>query len=560
MTILSVSSLYHDSAVSLIKNGQILFSIEEERFSRIKHDNSFPIHAISYVLRTFSKEKINAIAYYEKPLLKFERILSMWVATYPSSFIPFVKNLPEWLTHKITIEQKIRKETKLTCPVYFVPHHLSHASAAFLPSPFKKAAIVTIDGVGEYQTTGIWKGSENTITQLKAISFPHSLGLLYSTFTAFLGFRVNEDEWKMMGLSAYGKTSYLSEVEKIIDRKPDGSFHLRLPYFSFQESTTMWSKTFEELFGKPRRPHEKITNRHKNIAASIQKITEEMYLSMLRFAHTQYQVDSVCIGGGVALNALANGRVQKETPFKNVYVFGASGDGGASVGAGLYLYHNLSKNSKRTPINSLQLGTIYNNQEIENILKSIPGITYKRFASKKDLLETAVNLLKKEKIIGWFQGKCELGPRALGGRSILAHAGIPSMKEQVNMIKIREQYRPFAISILKSEASKYLIAPRNTDFPFMNFCFKVRREKQNKIPSVVHADETCRIQTVNKTNGIYYDLLRMFYKKTGVPGHLNTSFNLKGEPIVEHPSQAINDFLKTRMDALIIENFLVTKN
>lgn len=562
MYILGISAHYHDSAAVLVNDGEVICAVEEERFSRIKHDNQFPLQAVDLCLKTagIGIDEINYVAYYEKPLLKFERILETFIQTYPYSLRPFLKSIPDWLGQKIKVEQIIRKKVKHKGSIYFIPHHYSHASCAFYPSPFKEAAILTIDGVGEYQSTGLWMGKNNKITPLKEILFPHSLGLLYSTFTAFLGFKVNEDEYKLMGLSAYGKPIYLEDVRKTVEVKKDGSFKLNLEYFSFRESFRMWSKKFEDLFGPPRLPKETITAKHKNITASIQKVTEEIYFKILNYLYSQTKTDNLCLSGGVALNALANGKIYQNTPFKNVYILGAAGDSGAALGAALFVYHQLLNNKKRGFVKTLCLGSEYQNAGIEPILNQYP-VKYVYFADKEKLLNKAASLLAQNKIIGWFQGKMEFGPRALGARSILANPKPKKMREKVNVIKIREQFRPFAGSVLQEKVHELFEVPQKNHFsPFMNFCFRVKKEKQNEIAAIVHEDETCRIQTVNKGNGIYYQLIKKFYKLTGTPCLLNTSFNLKGEPIVENPEQAVEDFLKTKMDYLVIGDFLVSKD
>lgn len=569
MHILGISAYYHDSAACLLKDGEVLCALEEERFSRIKHDNNFPFLSIDRCLKlnNLTIEDIDYIAYYEKPLLKFERIMENFVETFPFSFKTFLKGMPEWLDYKIKIEQTIRKKLKFKGKIFFIPHHYSHAAAAFYPSSFNEAAILTIDGVGEYQTTGLWHGKENQISPLKSIDFPHSLGLLYSTFTAFLGFKVNEDEYKVMGLAAYGKPSLVNEVYKLIDVKEDGSFKLNMNYFSFREDFRMWSKEFKKLFGKPRQPDEKIEQKHTDLAASIQKVTEEIYFKILNHLNTLTKTPNLCLSGGVALNALANGKIYTHTPFKRVFVLGAAGDNGAALGATLFAYDyikrhpglDLESRSNRHPITNLCLGSSYSNEQIELVLKE-NRLSYKKFDSEDKLLDKTALLLSQNKIIGWFQGRMEFGPRALGARSILAKPNPRSMKEKVNIVKIREQFRPFAGSILQEKVHEYFEVPEKNHFsPFMVFCFKVRKDKRQNLAAIVHKDNTCRIQTVNKDNGRYYTLIKKFGEKVGIPCILNTSFNLKGEPIVETPKQAIEDFLKSKIDHLVIGDFIIYK-
>ncbi|VVA44488.1 conserved hypothetical protein [Candidatus Roizmanbacteria bacterium] len=560
MLMLGISAYYHDSAACIIKDGQVIVAIEEERFSRIKHDNNFPYKAIEFCLKSqeLKAEEIDCVAYYEKPLLKFERILETFLATWPFSLNPFLKGMPEWLDYKIKIEATIKK-FGFKNQIFFIPHHYSHASSAFYPSSFKKAAILTVDGVGEWQTTGLWQGEDNKITPLKKIDFPHSLGLLYSTFTAHLGFKVNEDEYKVMGLAAYGKPTFVNKIHLIVDIKDNGSFKLNLKYFGFRESFSMYKNHFEKLFGMARKPNEKITKKHKNIAASIQVVTEEIYFKMLNYLYSITKTENLCLSGGVALNALANGKIYKETSFKNIYIFGAAGDSGAAVGVGLFVYHQIVPVAKKQPINNLYFGSEYSNERIEIILKN-HKLKYKKFVNEEELIIKTAKLLSQGSIVGWFEGRCEYGPRALGNRSILCKTNPRSMKTKMNIIKFREQFRPFAGSILQSEVHKYFEVPEVKHWsPFMTFCFQVKKNKKDELAAIVHTDGSCRIQTVDKENGRYFNLIKRFYKLTGTPCILNTSFNLKGEPIVETPIQAISDFINTKMDYLVMGDYLVDK-
>ncbi|HRN70006.1 MAG TPA: carbamoyltransferase N-terminal domain-containing protein [Candidatus Woesebacteria bacterium] len=561
MYILGISAYYHDSSAVLLKDGKILSAFEEERFTRVKHDNSFPFLAIEQCLEINNLQisDIDYIVYYEKPLLKFERIIETFVETYPFSVKPFIKAIPEWFGDKIKIEEIIKKKLKYDGKIYFIPHHLSHAASTFYPSPFEKAAILTIDGVGEYQTTGLWLGEKNSIKPLAEINFPHSFGLLYSTFTAFLGLQVNNDEWKMMGLSAYGKPTYKDLVYKLIDIKKDGSFRLTMKYFSYRESFQMWTKEFENLFGKPKKKGTEFTQRHKDIAASIQKVTEEIYIKILNHLYELTKTANLCISGGVALNSLANGLIYPQTLFKNVYIFGPAGDSAAAVGAALYTYHAILKKKQRIEIRNLNFGTKYSNEQIEEILQK-HSLKYEKLNEQKLIKKTA-ELLSKNNIIGWFQENMEFGPRALGNRSLLANPAPKSMKERVNEVKMREQFRPFAGSVLQDKVQELFEVPeKNHHSPFMNFVFQVKPEARKKIQAIVHADNTCRIQTVNKRdNPLYYELIHRFYELTGIPCVLNTSLNTKIEPIVENPEQAIYDLETTNMDYMVLGNFLVKK-
>lgn len=568
MYILGISAYYHDSSAVLIKDGELFCAIEEERFTRIKHDNSFPIHAIMWCLKEagITPLDVDVISYYEKPLLKFERILDMFVQTWPRSLVSFVKNMPELLGEKLSVEDTIRKKLKYNGKIVFVPHHLSHAAAAYYSSPFVSSAILTIDGVGEYQTTGLWSAKNGKIELIKDIYFPHSLGLFYSTCAAFLGFKVNEDEYKLMGLAAYGKPLYVNKLKKMLHIKKDGSFNIDMSYFSFQESSRMWSNKMEYVLGKSRQNREKINKRHMNIAKSVQTITERAYMSILNHLYDVTREEHVCIGGGVALNALANGLISSHTPFKKSHIFGPSGDSGAALGSALYVDNVwvnpkgrvFAKEQNRSKFFSLSLGPKYSNDEIENILKK-NGLVYTKLPNNR-LYKYAANDLNDGKIIGWYQGRSEFGPRALGHRSILCKPSPNYMKTKVNKIKIREQFRPFAGSILQKHVHKYFIVPeKNHHSPFMNYCFKVKSEKQKEIAAIAHKDKTCRIQTVSEHDGPYYQLIVAFYKISGIPCILNTSFNLKGEPIVENPEQAVMDFIKTKLDVLYLENFQVIK-
>lgn len=559
MYILGISAFYHDSAAVLIKNGQVICAIEEERLSRIKHDNSFPYLAINSCLEEagITMKEVDIISYYEKPLLKFERILDNIVKDFPFSLILFTKAIPEWLNNKIKVSEIIKTKLGFKKELFFIPHHLSHASAAFFPSSFKSSAILTIDGVGEYQTTCLWIGQGNQIKLIKSLHFPHSLGLLYSVFTSFLGFKVNEDEYKLMGLSAYGKPTYKRQIYQLISLKSDGSFNINKNFFNFENYLEPWCKNFKKLFGEPRKQNERFDTRYKNIAASIQTVTEEIYFNILNHLYESTKIEQISIGGGVALNALANGKIFSNTPFKKCSIFGAAGDSGGSLGAALYTWHSILKNETRTQINSLQLGTSYHSQ-IGNILKSLQ-VTYKKFSDEDKLVTEAAKLLSQGEVIGWFYGKMEYGPRSLGGRSILANPHLKTTRTKVNSIKLREQFRPFAGSVMQEKTSELFNAPSGQPFPFMTFCFKINAKAKGKINAIRHKDNTCRIQTVSSSEGRYYKLLKKFNQLTGIPCLLNTSFNLAGEPIVESPKQAIEDFQRSKINYLFIEDFLLYK-
>lgn len=562
MYILGISAYYHDSAAALIKDGSVVCAFEEERFSRIKHDNNFPFAAINKCL---DEEKIKIsdikyIAYYEKPLLKFERIVENFIETYPKGLNTFLKSIPEWLGYKIKVEHTIKNKLKFKKKIFFIPHHLSHASSAYYPSGFKDAAILSIDGVGEYETTTLWKASGTDIEQIKYLDFPQSLGLLYSTFTAYLGFKVNNDEYKMMGLSAYGKPKYVNKIKQLISIKDDGSFDLKLKYFSFRESFKMWSSKLENLLGKPRQYGGKITQRDMDIASSIQVVTEEIYFKIINHLKEITGAKNLCITGGVALNSLANGKLYDKCDFENIYNLGAAGDSGAAIGCALFVYHGLLKNGKRHKIDSLRIGNSYSEDYIEKVLIN-QNVKYIKYKNRNKLINDCALLLSKNKIVGWFEGRMEFGPRALGSRSIIANPKMRSMKDNINKIKKREEFRPFACSVLEEKADFLFEVPKNTShFPFMNFCFKTKKGKQKLIASIVHEDNTCRIQTVSKDGGNYFSLIQKFYEITGIPCLLNTSFNVGNEPIVENPENALSDFFHNPIDVLVLENFLVYRD
>lgn len=563
MYILGISGFYHDSGACMLKDGQIVAAAEEERFTRIKHDNSFPFNAINYCLNQakITVGKVSYVSFYEKPFLKFDRILQTFVETYPSSFKFFYDALPSWLGEKLRIKSIIKNKLGFHGQVYFPDHHSSHAASAFFVSPFRKAAILTVDGVGEWVTASIKLGEGNKIANLKEINFPDSLGLLYSTVTAFLGFKVNSDEYKVMGLAPYGNAKkYDNKFRKLIDIKDDGSFKLNMKYFDYRSKERMWSNAFEKLFGKPRKPGTEIISRHEDIAVSLQKITEEVYIKMAKHAHELTKADGLCIAGGVGLNSVANGKLYDKTEFKKIFVQPAASDAGGSLGAAFFIWHQLLNKSRSYDMGDAYFGPSFSSKEIKKFLDQ-NRIKYKELASE-ELVKTTARLIAEDKIVGWFQGRMEWGPRALGNRSILANPTNPDMKDIVNQkIKHREDFRPFAGSILVEDVHEYFEVPEEKhDSPFMIFVFRVKEDKKKIIPSITHVDGTCRIQTVSREqNQLYYDLIKEFKKLIDVPVVLNTSFNLKGEPIVCRPEEAYNDFVKTPMDYLVLENFLVSK-
>ncbi|MEK7165666.1 MAG: carbamoyltransferase [Patescibacteria group bacterium] len=591
MYILGISCFYHDSAAVILKNGELIAAAEEERFSRKKHDNGFPKLAVDFCLKSAGltkSDQLDYIVFYEKPLVKFERILRTCVDTFPRSLTFFRKSMQEWLSHKLWLKTIIASDLKINNSekILFSDHHLSHAASCFYPSPFTRSAVLTIDGVGEWTTASIGIGNGNTLKLHKTLKFPESVGLLYSAFTAFLGFEVNEGEYKMMGMAAFGKPQYYEKVRKIVKIFADGSIKLNLDYFTHQYGADIpYTSKIYKLFGQPRSPKSLFFTRtsgypryfgdkpvdflrqaknneyYADIAASIQKVTEEIIIKMAHYALQQTQSDNLCLAGGVALNSVANGLIEKNVT-ENLFVQPAAGDSGGALGAALYVYHHILGNKKRQQQIHAFLGKSYNNNQVQEILnqKKIDSVY---IASPDKLCRMITKFLMEGKVIGWFQDRFEWGPRALGHRSILGDPRNPLMKDIINSkIKFREPYRPFAPSVLEEEAHKIFEMYGKPDGPsrFMITVYPIKKHWQKKIPAVTHADGSGRLQTVNKSsNPLYYQLINTFYKKTGVPLILNTSFNLKGEPIVESPQDALQAFSKCDMDILVLENNIISK-
>ena len=590
--ILGISAFYHDSSAALIKNDHILGAIQEERFTRIKHDSSFPKKSIEYLLNN-EKIKLNeleAIVFYEKPFLKFERLLETYIAFAPFGFKSFAASMPVWLREKLFQKgniyknlQEIDKNFKDIKKIKFSEHHLSHAASAFYPSPFNEALILTLDGVGEWSTTTVSIGDEQGIKILKEISFPHSLGLLYSAFTYYLGFKVNSGEYKVMGLAPYGEPKYKHIIlDKILSVKDDGSFKMNMKYFDFATDLKMTNKNFENLFGQKRRIPEKesLTQFHMDIASSIQKATEEIVIKITRDIRKEYNIKNLCMSGGVALNCVANGKILNEKIFDNIWIQPASGDAGGSLGAALAYWHIEKKNNKNNTSDMMSgsyLGPQYNNEEIENDLKKV-GANFEKYSDEEILVKTS-ELLNEGNAIGWFQGKMEYGPRALGARSIIADPRSDVMQKNLNLkVKFRESFRPFAPSIIKEKVSEFF--KLYTDSPYMLLVAEIQDQKKlemskeeknlfgidklnikrSTIPAITHVDYSARIQTVDKkTNPKYYKLLEKFEELTGCPVLINTSFNVRGEPIVCSPLDAFNCLMGTNLDYLIIENYILRR-
>ncbi len=560
INVLGISAYYHDSAAALVSDGKVIGAAQEERFTRKKHDFGFPHHAIDYCLREggIRLEDLDYIGFYDKPLLKFERILATYIATFPRSFPSFLKAIPLWLHEKLWIPQTIREKLDFKKDILFIEHHLSHAASTFLVSPFEEAAILTLDGVGEWTTAAYGIGRGNKIELLKEIRFPHSLGLLYNAFTYYLGFKVNNDEYKVMGLGPYGEPVYYDTIMKnLIDVKEDGSFAMNMKYFAYDYGLRMTNGNFDRLFGAPRRkPESELTKMHKDLAASIQKVTEEIVLRMANHLYKETGMKNLCMAGGVALNCVANGRILRETPFQDIFIQPAAGDAGASIGVASYIYHSLLENKRTDPLKAAYLGPAHSADELRDYLVS-NDIEFEELRREEALKKTA-RLLKEKKVIGWFHGKMEFGPRALGSRSILADPTNPDAKYVVNSkIKFREEFRPFAPTILADKVDEFFELDKPS--PFMLLVAQVRKDKRF-IPAVTHINGSARVQTIKREDHpAYYDLIDEFYKLSGCPLVLNTSFNLRGEPIVCTPHDAYLCFMRSGIDYLVMDNFILDK-
>ena len=566
MYTLGISCYYHDSAASLLKDGKVLAAVEEERFSRKKFDDGFPKMAIDWCLREadISPENIESIAFYDKPVLKFERLLDNYIAVAPRGLYSFLNVIPKWLHKRLWIKDEISKYLKgFNGTIIFPEHHVSHAAHAFFTSPFEESAILTVDGVGEWSTTSFGTANDTTIKLTNDIRWPHSLGLFYSAFTYFLGFKVNEGEYKLMGLSAYGKPNYYDLIlENLVDVKNDGSIHLNMKYFSFTYDKVMTNKKFSDLFGiPPRKEDSKAEQIHYDIASSAQLVLENILLKMINHVHKKTSMKNLCLGGGVALNGVANYRILKEGPFENVHIPPSPGDGGSAIGCAQYLYYHQKKNKRKVDQNTESIknnvfvGPSYSNDEIKSFL-DVNKIDYK-FFEKNLLLETTAKLISDGNVVGWYQGKMEWGPRALGNRSILADPRNVKMKDILNKkIKHRESFRPFAPCVLEEYASEYFDV--DTISPYMLLVAPVK--KPEKIPAVTHVDGTARLQTVSKDiNSLFYGLINEFYKVTDVPVLINTSMNVRGEPIVNTIEQAYDMIVKTDMDYIVLGNQVVKR-
>ena len=564
---LGISCYYHDSAAALLKDGHVIAAVEEERFSRKKFDDEFPKMAIEWCLKEagIKPNQIDSVAFYDKPILKFERLLDNYITVAPRGLHSFLDVIPKWLHKRLWIKNDIKKALKgFKGEIIFPEHHMSHAAHAFYTSPFEESAILTIDGVGEWSTTSFGYAKNNSVTLTNDIRWPHSLGLFYSAFTYFLGFKVNEGEYKLMGLSSYGTPKYYDLIlDNLIDVKDDGSIHLNMKYFAFTHDKVMTNKKFSELFGiPPKTKDEKTLQIHFDIGASAQKVLEDIILKMANHVYKKTNMKNLCIGGGVALNGVANYKILKESLFDNIHIPPSPGDAGSAVGAAQYLYYIYHKNSKNISKDDAQLinenvyvGPSFSDTEITQFLDS-KNIPYESF-DRESLLKKTAQLIADGKIVGWYQGKMEWGPRALGNRSILADPRREDMKDILNAkIKHRESFRPFAPSILEEYTSDYF----DIDIPSPYMLMVAPVKKPEQIPAVTHVDGTGRLQTVSKnTNLLYYDLINEFYKITEVPVIINTSMNVMGEPIVNTPEQAYQMIVKTDMDCIVMGNNLVKK-
>jgi carbamoyltransferase len=594
-TILGLSAFYHDSAACLVRDGEIVAAAQEERFTRRKHDHRFPHEAVAYCLKEagLGLDDVDCVAFYDKPLVKFERLMETYLAYAPVGFASYLKGMPTWLKEKLNIQGLIRKELGYKGKLLFGDHHESHAASAFYPSPFKEAAILTVDGVGEWATASYGVGRGRELEILKQMKFPHSLGLLYSAFTAFTGFKVNSGEYKLMGLAPYGEPKYVETILKeLVDIHEDGSLHLNLRYFIFpHHAARMTGNRFEKLFGAARKPESPITQREMDLARSIQVVVEEVVLRMARHVRRETGMENLCMAGGVALNCVANGRLLREGIFKNLWIQPAAGDAGGALGVSLAVYHRYFEKERNGHLGSddgggehywdrmkgTLLGPRFTEAEIEAFLteRNIPHEKVERAT----LPARVASLIADERVVGLMQGRMEFGPRALGARSIIGDARSPRMQSVMNLkIKYRESFRPFAPSVLRERVSDYF--ELETDSPYMLLVANVREEHRilepagaenlngieklkvprSTIPAVTHVDYSARIQTVRREmNPLYYDIISAFYEQTNCPVIVNTSFNVRGEPIVCTPEDAYRCFMRTEMDYLVLENFILDK-
>jgi carbamoyltransferase len=587
MFILGISAFYHDSAACIIKNGEIIAAAQEERFTRKKHDFSFPVNAINFCLEYagIKSNELEIVAFYDKPFLKFERILETYLTYSPVGIKSFLKAMPLWIKEKIWMKELIKKEMNYDGRILFPEHHESHAASAFYPSPFKEAAILTMDGVGEWTTTSYGFGKDNNIELFKEIKFPHSLGLLYSAFTYYTGFKVNSGEYKVMGLAPYGEPKFKQLIyDNLIDVKEDGSFRMNMDYFNYCAGLTMTNKKFDKLFGgEPRKPESKLTQKEMDLARSLQEVTEEIVMKISNHAYYETGSTNLTLAGGVALNCVANGKLLTEGPFENIWIQPAAGDAGGALGAALsswygYLGNERQPDEYKDSQMGSYLGPEYADTDIEIFINN--GKYQYQKLNEDEMIRIVSDLIASEKVIGWFQGRMEFGPRALGSRSIIGDARSKKMQSVMNKkIKFRESFRPFAPSVLRENVSEYFNV--DVDSPYMLLVADVRMDRRKNmsdeeqklfgidklnivrsdIPAITHIDYSARLQTVHKdTNPKYHKLIEQFSKSTGCPVIINTSFNVRGEPIVCTPDDAYRCFMRTNMDYLVMGNYLFDKN
>ncbi|HUS72946.1 MAG TPA: carbamoyltransferase [Sedimentisphaerales bacterium] len=590
MNILGISAYYHDSAAALVRDGEIIAAAQEERFTRKKHDNRFPSDAVRYCLEAggLTADQLDYVVFYEKPLTKFERLLETYIGYAPRGFRQFLMGMPLWLRHKLHLPREMDKalNNRYKGRYVFTEHHESHAASAFFPSPFDEAAILTMDGVGEWATGSFGSGRGNKIELTHVMQFPHSLGLLYSAFTYFTGFRVNSGEYKMMGLAPYGEPKYYELIlDKLLDLKEDGSFRLNMSYLPYCHKTVMTGAKFDKLFGGPRRKSESpLTQREMDIAASIQAVTEEIMLRAAKHVHRQTGMKNLVLAGGVALNCVGNGRILREGPFDNIWIQPAAGDAGGALGAALFVWYQLLDNERKVDGRDKQqaslLGPVYSDEEIRGFLDSV-NAGYHTFEDQQQLFDKVAELINQGKVIGWFQGRMEFGPRALGNRSIIGDARSEKMQSIMNRkIKFRESFRPFAPCVLREDVNNYFKMRDEEDSPYMLLVADVREDKRlppdvplnslkgldklkvkrSVVPAITHVDYSARIQTVDpQRHPKLHRLMSSFKARTGCPVIINTSFNIRGEPIVCSPEHAYRCFMATNMDVLVIENRLLYK-
>ena len=588
--ILGISAFYHDSAAALVVDGQVVAAAQEERFTRKKHDFEFPLNAIDFCLQEggIAPDQLDFVGFYDKPFLKFERLLETYLAYAPAGFRSFAMAMPLWLGQKLHLRREMNRGLKNAFKkrYVFTEHHESHAASAFFPSPFEEAAFLTLDGVGEWATASYGSGSGNKIKLTHELHFPHSLGLLYSAFTYYTGFRVNSGEYKLMGLAPYGEPKYVNLiVNHLIDIKEDGSFRMDMSYFNYAQGLTMTGRRFHDLFGSgPRRPESPIEQFHMDVAASIQEVTEEIMLRCGRHVHAQTGMDNLCLAGGVALNCVGNGRLLREGPFENIWIQPAAGDAGGALGVAMFIWHQLLDKPRTVQASDNQFGSLlgpqYQDGQIRQFFDSV-GAVYRHIEDEDELCHLVAGMIADEKVVGWMQGRMEFGPRALGSRSIIGDARSEKMQSVMNLkIKFRESFRPFAPSVLEERVDEYFDMRPREQSPYMLLVADVKSEKRmpvdgqmqgyqgldklkvtrSQVPAITHVDCSARVQTVDaKRHGRYYKLIKTFERLTGSPVMINTSFNVRGEPIVCSPEHAYRCFMATNMDVLVVEDYVLFK-